>query len=401
VKRAIMPLLVFCLAGAAFGFDYHSYKPITYDDFVKVLVETSTEHGHPLLTIFRQAMRIRLTLKDYPQLMKKEDEHRFAGIDALMGRKVGKFYHHYSVQEFKAKMFKQSPETCRIYFLWQDVLVPYLKKEVKPGQTIDIYAIPLTFNGFDCQGLVLVNEFKTDLAPMDVADYTKALEANPRDAKAYYLRGLANSEKGQYDQAIADFTKVLEINPKDAQAYLNRGRAYSDKKQYGRAVSDYSKVIEISPRNEEAYNSRGVAYGKQGQYDQAIADFTKVLEINPRNASAYTNRGFSYESKRQYDQAIGEYTKALEINPKDLDAYFNRGNAYRMKGQNDQAILDYTKALEISPSSAKAYYQRAQAYFSKKEYEKAWEDVKKVQNLGYKIKPEFLQALKKATGTQD
>lgn len=149
MKRAIMPLLVFCFAGAAFGFDYHSYKPITYDDFVKVLVETSTEHGTPSLTIFKQAFRIRLTLKDYPQPLKKEDEHFVAGIDALMGRKVSRFFRHYAVYEFKAKMFKQAPETCRIFFVWQDVLVPYLKKEVKPGQAIDIYAVPLTFNGFD------------------------------------------------------------------------------------------------------------------------------------------------------------------------------------------------------------------------------------------------------------
>lgn len=185
-------------------------------------------------------------------------------LDSIMGRKVSGLFQHYSVYEFKAKVFSKTPETCAITFLWQDVLVPYLQKEAKPGQTIDIYAVLLYFNGYDRQGLAIVNEFRTDLAPMEIKGFTKAIEANPRDAKAYFLRGIANQEKGEYGQAIADFTKALEINPRDVQAYLRRGEAFGDKQEYYQAIADYTRALEIDPRNTEAYLARGSLYGRRG-----------------------------------------------------------------------------------------------------------------------------------------
>ena len=54
--------------------------------------------------------------------------------------------------------------------------------------------------------------------------------------------------KGELDKAIADFSKAIEIDPKSAIAYNNRGWAYEGKKDYDRAIADYSKAIEIDPK---------------------------------------------------------------------------------------------------------------------------------------------------------
>ena len=41
----------------------------------------------------------------------------------------------------------------------------------------------------------------------------------------------------------------MEINPKDADAYYNRGIAKGDLKDYYGAISDYTKAIEINPND--------------------------------------------------------------------------------------------------------------------------------------------------------
>ena len=51
-----------------------------------------------------------------------------------------------------------------------------------------------------------------------------------------------------YDRAIADYTKAIEIDPKFADAYYNRGLAYCYKQDYDRAITDYTKAIEIDPK---------------------------------------------------------------------------------------------------------------------------------------------------------
>jgi tetratricopeptide (TPR) repeat protein len=195
-----------------------------------------------------------------------------------------------------------------------------------------------------------------------IADYTKALEINPKYVYAYNNRGVTYDDKGNYDQAIADYTKALKINPKYVYAYYNRGIAYSNKGNYDQAIADYTKALKINPKYVEAYYNRGIAYSNKGNYDQAIADYNKALKANPKYVYAYNNRGVAYSNKGNYDQAIADYTKALEINPKYADVYNNRGVAYRNKGNYDQAIADYTKALEINPKYAEAYYNSALCY---------------------------------------
>lgn len=81
-------------------------------------------------------------------------------------------------------------------------------------------------------------------------------------------------------------------------------------------------------------------------------------------------------------------------------AYNNRGLAYSAKGRYDEAVADFTKAVEIDPRSGLGYAGRAIAYYSLRDYGKAWGDVYKAQGLGFQIRPEFLKALRKASGRE-
>ena len=126
----------------------------------------------------------------------------------------------------------------------------------------------------------------------------------------------------------------------------------------------------------------------------------KAIEINPRDADAYLNRGFAYGNKGLYDKAISDFSKATEINPRYAEAYNNRGFTYYKKGQHDKAISDYSKALEINPRHGRAYGNRIVVYIEKKEYEKAWDDVNKAQDLGLRMHPGILKALREASGRE-
>ncbi|MBW7991444.1 MAG: tetratricopeptide repeat protein [Planctomycetes bacterium] len=86
--------------------------------------------------------------------------------------------------------------------------------------------------------------------------------------------------------------------------------------------------------------------------------------------------------------------------PKFAPAYCNRGTCYYEKSEYDHAILDFTKSLEINPKLTDAYFNRAAAYYQKQEYGKAWEDVHKAQSMEYQISPDFLKALRDASGRE-
>jgi tetratricopeptide (TPR) repeat protein len=230
------------------------------------------------------------------------------------------------------------------------------------------------------RGTAYLRTGQHDLA---ISDCTKAIELDPKYALAYNTRGNAYFEKKQYDEAIADYTIAIELDHKDAKAYHNRGYTYGAKGEFDNAIADFTKATELDPKNAYGFYYRGNAYYLKMQYDNAIADFTKCIELDPKYALAYNTRGNAYYlGKNQYDKAKADFTKAIELDPRYAQAYYNRGNVYSWNNQYDEAIADYTKAIELDPKYAKAYYNRGNAYYSgKNQYEEAVFDFRKVIEL--------------------
>ena len=158
-----------------------------------------------------------------------------------------------------------------------------------------------------------------------IADHTKAIRLEPKDARAYYSRGLTYAKKGDYDAAIADSTEAIRLNPNLRAAFGNRGTAYRKKREYDKAIADYSDVIRLAPNDAQAYYNRGLAYAAKGDDDNAIADHTKAIRLEPKDARAYYSRGLTYAKKGDYDAAIADSTEAIRLNPNLRAAFGNRG----------------------------------------------------------------------------
>lgn len=63
---------------------------------------------------------------------------------------------------------------------------------------------------------------------MAINHLSRAIELNPRLVDAYKMRALAHRDidPSDCDRAIADFSSAIEIDPKDAQALYERGLTY-------------------------------------------------------------------------------------------------------------------------------------------------------------------------------
>lgn len=118
-----------------------------------------------------------------------------------------------------------------------------------------------------------------------------------------------------------------------------------------------------------------------------------------KESKDYYNRGMARLEKGETDGAISDFTRAIKQNPRFGMAYYYRAMAYSHKQEYDQVIADYTRAIEIDPQRfAVACAERALIYYIKKEYDKAWEDVHNAESLGQEVRPEFLKALREASG---
>ena len=166
-----------------------------------------------------------------------------------------------------------------------------------------------------------------------------------RLATRYNNRGIAYGNKGDYDKAIADHNKAIELDPKYAKAYNNRGADNADR-DYEKALADYNKAIELDPKYAMAYLNRGNIYRKKkGDYDRAIIEYNTALEIDPQFAWAYYVRGNAYSQKKDFDKAIDDYNKAIELDPGIVGAYYNMACLYSINNHTAEACMSLEKAI--------------------------------------------------------
>jgi len=71
------------------------------------------------------------------------------------------------------------------------------------------------------------------------------------------------------------FSEAIRIDPKEAAAYFNRGLAWRSKGVYDNAIADYNQALALNPNSFQAYINRGVAWGRKGEYDKPLRTTTR------------------------------------------------------------------------------------------------------------------------------
>jgi tetratricopeptide (TPR) repeat protein len=206
-----------------------------------------------------------------------------------------------------------------------------------------------------------------------IADFTQALQLNPKDPLAYNNRGLAYNEKGDHEQAIADLTKAIEIDPLPrsdvggnghVNIYANRGLAFQAAGDLQRAIKDFDEAVARDGSDWDALNRRGYAWQQAGEVDRAIADFSAAIAIAPKMELPHLNRAMSWMVKRQPELALRDFTDTIGLDPKAVDAYYGRAQIYLAKSDPDSAIADLNEAIRLT-SQPYLFYLRGMAWYDR------------------------------------
>ncbi len=103
--------------------------------------------------------------------------------------------------------------------------------------------------------------------------------------ETYICRGVAFGRSSDPTSAIADFSKAIELNPKRGLAYYNRGYSQEQLEQYHQAIEDYSRAIAIRPTISDCYLRRGVCRKRINDLEGDRSDFAEVRRLK-RTSSA-------------------------------------------------------------------------------------------------------------------
>jgi serine/threonine protein kinase/tetratricopeptide (TPR) repeat protein len=109
-------------------------------------------------------------------------------------------------------------------------------------------------------------------------------------AAIHASRGLTHFNLGEWDKALAEYSKAIELDRKNAGLWNNRGNAYHALRQYDKAIADYSKAIDLDSKLALAWSNRGATYYHLDQYNKALSDLNEAIKLDPKNALAWNRR---------------------------------------------------------------------------------------------------------------
>ncbi len=182
--------------------------------------------------------------------------------------------------------------------------------------------------------------------------YTKAIQLNPEynfdDFKNNRLRSCLDPRDRQ--RTIENHTQTIQLNPKNAHAYFVRGLARNDLGDKQGAIDDYSQVIRLDPKSTDAYFYRGVAKYRLKDYKGAIADYTEAIKLSPKDIDIYFVRGLAHYDSGDMQGAVEDTSRAIPpelgfIPPEYNNAHLIRAHARNALGDRQGAEQDYRQVV--------------------------------------------------------
>ena len=184
-----------------------------------------------------------------------------------------------------------------------------------------------------------------------------ALDVFPNKAKAYYLNGIANAEKDNYQDAIDVFQQALLMSAKNdrmkSDIYGRLGEVYHNMKKYDQSDKNFEKGLKINPNAYTLLDSYSFHLALRGEnLDKAQQMSKRSNDLQPNEARLQDTYGWILYKMKEYPNAREWVEKALqnggESMPTVLEHY---GDVLYQMDEKEQALMYWQKALSKGSTS--------------------------------------------------
>jgi len=181
---------------------------------------------------------------------------------------------------------------------------------------------------------------------------TRSLQADPRDAQAWYYLGRTKYGKGQFTEAIEAFAQCLKLEPRNIKAETNVGLSYEALERPDEAAQAFQNAIawqaESSAKDPEPFIELGHLYVNQNQPEKAVPYLTQSIAIFPLISKAHEELGKAYSLLNKFPEAQAELEKAIELTPQAPNLHCLLAPVYRKQGLTDKAKAETDRCSALS-----------------------------------------------------
>lgn len=200
--------------------------------------------------------------------------------------------------------------------------------------------------------------------------FSEAIALDSKNLDAYFYRGLAKNNIGDFNGAILDYTKVVFYEP-SPDVYFNRGNSkYSLMDFYG-AKKDFENALRLNPEFLKARYSLAVTLNDMNDFEGALSTLNDPIVA--KSAPILLQIARAHTGLKDYTNALLNYNIAISIAPH-TETYFARGIFYMNINYYQKANDDLNMALRLDETNILAYFFRGISSFFLGEYKNALTD---------------------------
>ncbi len=210
-----------------------------------------------------------------------------------------------------------------------------------------------------------------------LANYTKAIELDPKYEKAYVARAAVYEQMNMKAEAIEDFRKLIAFSPKEKEYYYNAGRLLGEVKKYNEADQMLRKALERDKGYANAILEEVKVLHELRNYAQGLI-VTQMGLDEDKNYLTYFNHAVMLDSLKNYAEAEKFYKSSKGDNSKYIPAYVGLAMVQLKLNKNADAIKVCEDALEKDPNNMSVYFARSVVMADKKDFQAALNDITRV-----------------------
>ncbi|MBI1902102.1 MAG: tetratricopeptide repeat protein [Planctomycetia bacterium] len=142
---------------------------------------------------------------------------------------------------------------------------------------------------------------------------------NGADAEALVKEAREAAANQDYDRAIQLASDAIQANPKFAVAFRLRGSIFATQRKHKEALADFTRLVELEPQNADHYDRRGSALFCLGMVQESIADFDRAIELDRRLEKQHWKRGIAYYYAGEFEKGQKQFEAYQTVDDNDVE----------------------------------------------------------------------------------
>jgi tetratricopeptide (TPR) repeat protein len=165
-------------------------------------------------------------------------------------------------------------------------------------------------------------------------------------------RGVALFNSGRYDAAADEFSRAAEADPLSADAFYNLASAHHRLGDVAEAEANYSHALALAPNHSKARHAHVVLMLEQDRTDDAFAAVDQWLSESPASPDPMIEMAWLERQAGRNERAHELLQQTLAIHPSHPRALAELASLYEASGEPDRALALYNRALAADPNRA-------------------------------------------------